>query len=112
MPDIGVYYDVPEKKFIYNENGDWVHSPSLPQKYKSYDLYKGYKVVLNRPHPYFNLNAHKERYARFKGQPGRQLSIKDSTNPKYFVVDGHPRSIQQQASEQKDTNSSLEMAGN
>ena len=112
LPDIEAYYDIPEKKFIFNENGEWINSSNLPEKYKSYDLYKGYKVVLNRPHPYFNYNAHKERYGRFKGQFGRQLSIKDSTNPKYFVVEGHPRSASQQAAERKDNKNSQDATGN
>jgi hypothetical protein len=91
LPDIEAYYDIPEKKFIYLDNGKWTFSTTLPEKFKDYDLYSGYKVVLNRPHPYFNLNAHKARYGRFKGQIKKQETILESTNPKYFVVDGHPK---------------------
>lgn len=109
LPDIEAYYDVPEKKFIYPENGKWVFSPSLPQRFQSYDLYSGYKVVLNRPHAYYNFKAHRSRYAKYKGQLNRQVSIKDSTNPKYFVVEGHPRSLQLQSGKKR---SALEVAGN
>ena len=96
LPDIESYYSVPEKKFIYRENDNWIFSSTLPEKYKSYDLFSGYKVVLNRPHPYMNYLAHKARYARYKGQLNKQESIKNSTNPKYYVVEGHPMSAQLQ----------------
>lgn len=112
LPDIEAYYDVPEKKFIFSEKGKWIFSPSLPDKLKDFDLFSAYKVVLNRPHPYYNFNAHRVRYARFKGQFNRQQSIKDSTNPKYFVVEGHPMSQQLQAAEQKDSRDNMRVAGN
>ncbi|MFD2162955.1 hypothetical protein ACFSJU_11175 [Paradesertivirga mongoliensis] len=113
LPDIEVYYDVPEKKFIILEQGKWVHSFTLPEKLKDFDLFSAYKVVLNRPHPYYNFKAHKSRYARFKGQFNRQESIKESTNPKYFVIEGHPLSEQIQASKQNDLKeNNMKVAGN
>ena len=112
LPDIETYYDIPQKKFIYWENNQWQFSSTLPERFKDYDLFKGYKVVLNRPHPYYNFEAHKARYDRFKGQLNRQVSIQESTSPKYFVVEGHPKGPQMQASEPKHSDSNLKVAGN
>src|SRR5262249_32285791 len=49
LPDIETYYYVPRHQFVYLSNGRWVFSASLPVWYRDYDLYSGYKVVVNRP---------------------------------------------------------------
>ncbi len=46
LPDIGVYYDVWRQQYIYNDNGEWFFSPSLPQSYDWYDINDAYVVVL------------------------------------------------------------------
>lgn len=91
LPDLESYYNVNEKKFIYFEKGRWVFSETLPEAHKDYDLYSGYKVVINRPQAYLNFAAHKRRYANFLGQKNKQVAIINSTNSKYFVVTGHPQ---------------------
>ncbi|MBC7914266.1 MAG: hypothetical protein H7Y07_09090 [Pyrinomonadaceae bacterium] len=96
LPDIETYYDIPAKKFIYQEKSEWVFSNELPAKFQSYDLYRGHKVVINRPHPYFNIAAHRVRHARFRGQANTQLTIRDSTNPKYDIVKAQYKSPQNQ----------------
>jgi len=93
IPDISAYYSVEMKKFIYQENGKWIFSENLPAAYKDYDLYTGYKVVINRPQPYLNFRAHSVRYANYLGQKNRQVAIVNSTNSKYFVVSGHPQGM-------------------
>src|ERR1041385_8506337 len=30
LPDIEVFYDVPNREFVYMEDGNWVYSPELP----------------------------------------------------------------------------------
>lgn len=92
LPDIEVYYYVPTGKFIYLSNGRWVFASSLPYRYRYYDLYTGYKVVINEPRPYLQFHLHKVKYATYKGYSGKQVVIKNSNDPKYFVVKGHPRS--------------------
>ncbi|WP_207425366.1 hypothetical protein [Pedobacter sp. SYSU D00535] len=92
LPDLQAYYSVADKKFVYLKNGKWEFSPQLPESQQNYDLYSGYKVVINRPNPYTNLRAHVKRYANFLGQKNKQTAIKDSDNEKYFVVEGHPKS--------------------
>lgn len=91
LPDLQLYYSVNEKKFVYLNDGKWEFSPTLPEAHSSYDLFSGHKVVINRPNPYTNFNAHKSRYSNFVGQKNRQTAIVNSNNTKYFVVEGHPK---------------------
>jgi hypothetical protein len=46
LPDVEAFYDVPSSMFIYNTGGVWVHRAYLPSRYRNYDLYNGYKVVM------------------------------------------------------------------
>ena len=64
MPDIETYYYVPQRQFIYLSNGRWVFSALLPAQYRNYDLYNGYKVVINRPNAYRYFEEDRYRYGR------------------------------------------------
>ena len=64
LPDIQAYYYVPQRQFIYMDGGRWIFGATLPVRYRSYDLYHGYKVVVNEPRPYLRDNIYKERYGR------------------------------------------------
>jgi hypothetical protein len=90
LPDVQMYYYVPSHQFIYLNGSNWVFARSLPARYRGYDLYSGYKVVINEPKPYLHFDAHKVKYASYKGARGKQVVIRDSKEPKYFVVKGHP----------------------
>jgi hypothetical protein len=90
LPDLQMYYYVPSHQFIYLNGPNWVFVNSLPARYSGYDLYSGYKVVINEPKPYLHFNAHKVKYAKYKAAKGKQVVIRDSRDPKYFVVKGHP----------------------
>jgi len=35
--------------------------------------------------------TNKIKYAKYKGNNGRQVIIKNSNDPKYYVVKGHPK---------------------
>ena len=91
LPDIEAYYYVPRRQFVYLSNGRWVFVTSLPSRYRSYNLYSGYKVVINQSKPYLNFKTHKVTYAKYKGNNGRQVIIRNSNDPKYYVVKGHPK---------------------
>ncbi|HXI00801.1 MAG TPA: hypothetical protein VNI52_11085 [Sphingobacteriaceae bacterium] len=80
LPDIETYYYVPKKQFVYLNNGRWAFTPGLPSKYSGYDLYNGYKVVLNTPRPYLSFTNHKVKYGKFKGLKAQQKTLK-STPP-------------------------------
>jgi hypothetical protein len=90
MPDIETYYYVPSHQFIYLSNGRWIFSASLPPRYRNYDLYSGYKVVVNEPRAYLHFDDHRSRYASYRGNRS-QVIIRNSNEPKYYVVKGHPK---------------------
>jgi hypothetical protein len=82
MPEIGVYYDVPAHQYIYLTNGAWVRHSYLPVAYRNYDLYHGYKVVVNEPRPWRRDVVYRERYVSYKGRRD-QVIIRDSRDEKY-----------------------------
>ena len=65
LPEIDSYYDIPRRQFIYFDGGGWIYASSLPYQYRDYDLYNGYKVVINEPRPYLNCQVYRERYSRY-----------------------------------------------
>lgn len=78
LPDIDAYYYVPDRQFIYFENNNWVRRASLPPAYRGYDLYSGYKVVVNQPRPYLRADYYRVTYGKYKGWKGeRQIVIRD-----------------------------------
>lgn len=92
LPDIESYYYVPKRQFIYLNGGTWAFTTALPASYRSYNLYNGYKVVINSPKPYLNFKNDKVKYAKFKGNKGQTVILK-SNDPKYYVVKGHPKHV-------------------
>ncbi len=78
LPDIETYYNVPDKQYTYMENGRWITAGNLPSKYRNYDLYKGYKVVMNSPKPYLSHKRNIQQYNKFKGGKTKQVVIRDS----------------------------------
>ena len=93
LPDIETYYYVPNKQFIYLNNGKWIYSAGLPSRYRTYNLYNGYKVVVNEPKPYLRHATYKVKYAKYKGVKGKQKAIKYSNGNaggnKKVVVNGN-----------------------
>jgi len=82
MPDIDVYYNVPAHQYVYNDRGAWVTASALPPRYASFNLYTGYKVVLNQPEPWKNAVAIRAKYGQFKGRHDQGV-IRDSRDDKY-----------------------------
>lgn len=77
LPDIETYYYVPRRQFVYFSGNRWVFSPSMPAVYSNYDLYSGYKVVVNKPSAYKYFNVHKVKYVRYKNYKNHQVIIKN-----------------------------------
>ena len=77
LPDIETYYYVPQHQFIYLESGRWVFAASLPPRYRSYDLYRGYKVVINDPRPYMRHDVYRARYVTYREHYDRQPLLRD-----------------------------------
>ena len=77
LPDVEAYYDVPSSMFIYNNGRTWVHRAHLPSRFKNYDLYGGYKVVMTDYRgdaPYANFKEHQMKYGRgYHGESQRTI---------------------------------------
>lgn len=92
LPEIESYYYVPRKQFVYLSDGRWVFSASLPSRYRGYDLYSGYKVVVNGRNAYLNFNTDRVRYARYRDVHNQRV-IRYSNDPRYYVIKGHPHGM-------------------
>lgn len=46
LPDVESYYDIYASQFVCYINGEWLHRNSLSSPNKNYDLYDGYKIVM------------------------------------------------------------------
>ncbi|MBC5842748.1 MAG: hypothetical protein K2Y30_03990 [Flavobacteriaceae bacterium] len=81
LPDVEAYYDIRASQFIYFGNGKWNRNKYLPGSYRNYDLYNGYKVVLNDYHgksPYTYFKTHKVKYYKgYKGKPQKTIGTKN-----------------------------------
>ncbi len=89
LPDIEVYYNVPQQRFYYYEGDVWISRASLPYRYRNYDFYTSYKVVVNEREPYRNHRMYKEKYYSFRGNHSQQV-IRDSRDSRYFRNKHHP----------------------
>ena len=93
LPDIQAYYDIRATQFIYFGGGKWIRSRNLPNQYRNYNLYNGYKVVLNDYHgsrPYSNFKTHKAKYYKgYKGKPQKSISSSRSNNNKVYKSNGN-----------------------
>lgn len=73
LPDVEAYYDVRSSMFIYSDGHSWIQRRYLPSRYRGYDLYGGYKVVMTDYHgnyPYAYYKYHKVKYAKgYRGGP-------------------------------------------
>ena len=66
LPDVEAYYSVPRHQFVYFDRGNWVYANSLPARCGNYDLYSGYKVVLNGRDPWMHFNDHRAMYSSYR----------------------------------------------
>ena len=86
LPDIEAYYDIRASQFIYFGRGKWIRSRNLPYHYRNYNLYNGYKVVLNDYHgsrPYNHFKSHKVKYYKgYKGKPQKAIGVRKNVDPK------------------------------
>jgi hypothetical protein len=82
LPDIEAYYIVDRRQYVFFNGNRWVFSRSLPPNHRGYDLYHGYKVVVNEPKPWINHEHIRANYAHYMGKRG-QAVIRDSRGPAY-----------------------------
>lgn len=104
LPDVEAYYDVQTSMFIYISGNRWIHRTYLPDRYRNYDLYHGYKVVMNDYHgnsPYSHFREHRMKYA--KGYRGRE---------QHNIGERDNRRINQENDRNRNQNSSKEQMKN
>jgi hypothetical protein len=93
LPEINCYYDVMRGQFIYLSGSRWIYTRSLPSRYRSYNLYNTYKVVVNQPNPYRYNRNHMREYARYRGMRNQPV-IRDSRDSRYYESRQHPQHSQ------------------
>ena len=92
LPDIDTYYDVTQKQFIYDNNGRWIRENRLPAQYRQYDLYGGYKVVLNDYRGDAPYTYHKKHRASYpKGYHGNPQKNRGNKPDKKYKQDNGPK---------------------
>lgn len=88
LPDVEAYYDVRATQFIYFDGGKWIRSRNLANQYRNYNLYNGYKVVLDDYHgsrPYSNFKTHKVKYYKgYKGKPQKSIGSNRNNSNKVY----------------------------
>jgi hypothetical protein len=93
FPDIGIYYNVPDRKFIYqSSSGNWTFSNTLPDSHSDYDLFTAYKIVINEPKAYLMLKKHKVKYPAIKGNRGKPLLFRKDNLERKFTPEQYLRS--------------------
>ncbi len=65
LPEIDCYYDIPQRQFLYFDGRGWRGSAMLPDRYRQYDLYRGFKVMINQPRPYLNGHYYRNQYLSY-----------------------------------------------
>ena len=89
LPDLDMYYDVQVRQFVYFDRGRWIYTTALPVNYRNYDLYGGYKVVINDQRPFMRHDAYRNQYKRFKNYRNRQVIIRNSHDRRYAPYYNH-----------------------
>jgi hypothetical protein len=82
LPEIQTYYDVRSHLYVYYENNVWVRRAYLPVRYNNYDIYHGYKVVINERRPWERNDIYRTRYSSYADRRN-QVIIRDSRDEKY-----------------------------
>lgn len=95
LPDVESYYDIHTSKFIYNNGVGWIHRANLPAKYRNYDLYSGYKVVMtdySGNKPYTTYKTYKTKYAKgYRGHEQENIGEKNGkSSPQYKAMHQKP----------------------
>lgn len=101
LPDIEAYYNVEAGTYTYFDRGAWVTMHNLPPRYASYDLYHGYKVVINEPNPWFHHDRYRTQYAQFRGRHDQPI-IRESHDQRYYANPNHPMHSQWHGGERHD----------
>ncbi len=83
IPDIDAYYDVAARDYVYMDNGNWVTTSCLPERYSNFDLYNAHKVVINESRPWMHYDRDRNQYNGYRGRHD-QVAIRDYRDQRYY----------------------------
>ena len=89
IPDIDAYYDVPNRRYTYFEDGRWITRAYLPPRYHDFDLYGAHKVVINERSPWMHDDRYRTQYSEYRGRHDQEV-IRDSRDERYYANPNHP----------------------
>jgi len=69
LPDLGVYYNVTDRCYVYFDGSEWISVASLPGQYSDYDWTTARRFEINAFRPYLHDDVYYSRYNghRFEG---------------------------------------------
>ncbi|MEO8172391.1 MAG: hypothetical protein ABI581_04885 [Sediminibacterium sp.] len=62
-PEVDMYYDINNRRFVYEEGNRWVYATKLP--YQNYDLNRGFRVSINEYKPYLHADEYRDQYRSY-----------------------------------------------
>lgn len=89
IPEIDAYYNVGTRQYTFVNDGQWITSPYLPDRFANVDLYNTYKVVVNEPNPWMHHERYRNQYYTYRRYHGQPV-IRDSRDVRYFENPHHP----------------------
>lgn len=81
LPEADVYYNVASRKYTYFQGNRWVTKSKLPGRYKNFDVYRTYKVVINDRDPWRHHKSNRSRYGHYASHRNQHI-IRDSRHSK------------------------------
>lgn len=90
MPAINSYYDVSCGQYVYLEGTRWIYGRQLPPRYRGFDMYRSYKVVMNQPTPFRYNRNHIAQYGRYRDNYNQPMN-RDNRDYRNYGNNGHYR---------------------
>ncbi len=87
IPATETYYDIRKGQYVYMQDGKWMRTTTMPAAYKDYDLYSGYKVVINDPkEPFGDYETLRAKYGKdYKGETQKTYKVKTTKTGKVKI---------------------------
>lgn len=85
LPDLELYYDITTAQFIFNNGKEWTQNAILPNRFQYYDLFNGYKVVMNNYHgtkPYNDFTRYRLKFGKGYRDHHQQTFAEKAENDK------------------------------
>ena len=87
MPEIDVYYNVATRKYTYYHGNRWVTKSKLPGRYKNFNIYRTYKVVMNDRDPWRYHSRNRNSYSRYSNNYS-QVVLRDAPRRDHYEKRG------------------------